>query len=109
MLMLWLCVGLQLCDVLFSRSSIFLPVVCAYVGECIFCTNGCVNKTAHCPTHNMGLQYNIPYIYRVSRGQADWSLTHTSHKDTEQSTREASITLDGVTLTDSLIRRSPKE
>jgi hypothetical protein len=32
--------------------------------------------------------------------QADWTLTHTSDKDTEQSTIEASITLDGVTLTD---------
>jgi hypothetical protein len=31
-------------------------------------------------------------------------LTHTSHKGTEQSRIEASITLDGVTLTDSLIR-----
>jgi hypothetical protein len=38
------------------------------------------------------------------RAQADWALTHASHKDTEQSTIEASITLDGVTLTDSLIR-----
>jgi hypothetical protein len=34
----------------------------------------------------------------VFREQADWALTHTSHKDTEQSTIEASITLDGVTL-----------
>jgi hypothetical protein len=42
--------------------------------------------------------------YRVFRAQADWTLTHTSHKDTQQSTVEASITLDGVTLTDSLIR-----
>jgi hypothetical protein len=48
-------------------------------------------------------------IYRVFRAQADWTLTHTSHKDTEQSTIEASITLDGVTLTDSLIRWSPNE
>jgi hypothetical protein len=38
-------------------------------------------------------------LYRVFRAQADWALTHTSHKDTEQSTIEASITLDGVTLT----------
>jgi hypothetical protein len=38
------------------------------------------------------------------RAQADWTVTHTSHKDTEQSTIEASITLDSVTLTDSLIR-----
>jgi hypothetical protein len=48
-------------------------------------------------------------IYRVFRAQADWTLTHTNHKDTEQSTIEATITLDGVTLTDSLIRWSPNE
>jgi hypothetical protein len=48
-------------------------------------------------------------MYRVSSAQADWTLTHTSHKDTEQSTIEASITLDGVTLTASLIRWSPNE
>jgi hypothetical protein len=47
--------------------------------------------------------------YRVFRAQADWTLTHTSHKDTEQSTMEASVTLDGVTLTNSLIRWSPNE
>jgi hypothetical protein len=41
-------------------------------------------------------------IYKVFRAQADWTLTYTSHKDTEQSTVEASITLYGVTLTDSL-------
>jgi hypothetical protein len=41
--------------------------------------------------------------------QADWSLTHTSHRDTEQSTIEASVTLDRVTLTDLLIRWSPNE
>jgi hypothetical protein len=35
----------------------------------------------------------------VFRAQADWTLTHTSHKDTEQSTIETSITLNGVTLT----------
>jgi hypothetical protein len=40
------------------------------------------------------------YIYRLFRAQADWTWTHTSHKDTEQSTIEASITFDGVTLTD---------
>jgi hypothetical protein len=43
-------------------------------------------------------------IARVFRAQADWTLTYTSHEVTEQSTLEASITLDGVTLTDSLIR-----
>jgi hypothetical protein len=42
--------------------------------------------------------------YRAFRAQVDWTLTHTSHKDTEQSTTEASIIIDGVTLTDSLIR-----
>jgi hypothetical protein len=47
--------------------------------------------------------------YRVFSVQADWTLTHTSHKDTERSTIEASITLDGVTLTDPLIRWSPNE
>jgi hypothetical protein len=36
--------------------------------------------------------------------QADLTLTHTSHKDTEQSTIEAYITPDGVILTDPLIR-----
>jgi hypothetical protein len=44
------------------------------------------------------------YIYWVFRSQADWSSTHTSHKDTEQSTLESSVTLDGITQTDSLLR-----
>jgi hypothetical protein len=49
--------------------------------------------------------HSVSYIYiRVSRAQADWTLTHMSHKDTEQSTIEGYITLDGITLTDSLIR-----
>jgi hypothetical protein len=48
----------------------------------------------------MNIQVHI-YVY-VFRAQADWTLTH---KDTEQSTTEACFyTLDGVTLTDSLIR-----
>jgi hypothetical protein len=51
----------------------------------------------------------IPKLYRVFRAQADWTLTHTSHKDTDQSVMETSITLDGVTLTDSLIRWSPNK
>jgi hypothetical protein len=44
--------------------------------------------------------YNVYDVhkYRVFRAQADWTLTHRSHKDTEQST------IDCVTLTDSLIR-----
>jgi hypothetical protein len=46
-------------------------------------------------------------VYRVFRSRADWTLTHTSHKDTEQSTTQVSITPDGVTMTDSLIRSSP--
>jgi hypothetical protein len=43
-------------------------------------------------------------IYRVFRAQANWTLTHTSHKNTELSIMKASITLDGVTMTDPLIR-----
>jgi hypothetical protein len=50
------------------------------------------------------LPYPSVCMYRVFRAQADWTLTHTSHKNTEQSTIEASITTDGVTLTDPLIR-----
>jgi hypothetical protein len=46
----------------------------------------------------------VERMCRVFGAQADWTLTHTSHKDTEQSTIEAYITLDGVTLTDSLIK-----
>jgi hypothetical protein len=53
--------------------------------------------------------YNTIEVLRVFRAQADWTLTHTSHKDTEQSTIKASITLDGLILTDSLIRRSQYE
>jgi hypothetical protein len=45
-----------------------------------------------------------PYIYRLFKLQADWTLTHTNHKDTDQNTTAASIRLDGVTLADSLIR-----
>jgi hypothetical protein len=41
--------------------------------------------------------------YRQFGAQADWTLTHTSHK-TQQSMIEASIILDVVTLTDQLIR-----
>jgi hypothetical protein len=47
--------------------------------------------------------------YERFREQADWTLTHTSHRNTEQSTIEASVTLDDVTVTDLLIRRSPNE
>jgi hypothetical protein len=43
-------------------------------------------------------------IYRMFSAHADWTLTHGSHKDTEQSTTEASVTLNGITLTDPLIR-----
>jgi hypothetical protein len=48
-------------------------------------------------------------IHRVFSVQTDWTLTHTSHKYTEQSTIEASIILDGVTPTDSLVRWSPNK
>jgi hypothetical protein len=40
--------------------------------------------------------------YMVFSAQADWTLTHMSRKDTEQTTIASSITLDGVTLTDPL-------
>jgi hypothetical protein len=43
-------------------------------------------------------------LNRVFSSQANWTLTHTSHKDTEQSRIEASVTLDGITRTDSLLR-----
>jgi hypothetical protein len=43
------------------------------------------------------------------RAQADRTLTYVSHNDTGQSTIEASIILEGVTLTDSLIRQSHNE
>jgi hypothetical protein len=46
----------------------------------------------------------VHFKYRVFSAQAKWTLTHTSHKDTEQSAAEASITLDAVALSDSLIR-----
>jgi hypothetical protein len=46
----------------------------------------------------------LKYLYRVFSAQADWKLTHMSHKDIEHTTIEASITLDGVILTDSLTR-----
>jgi hypothetical protein len=49
---------------------------------------------------------NSPSVFRA---QADWALIHMSHRETEQSTIEASITLGGVTLNDSLIGWSPNE
>jgi hypothetical protein len=44
-------------------------------------------------------------FYWVFSAQADWTSAHTSHKNTDQSTIEASITLDGVIdrLTDKVI------
>jgi hypothetical protein len=45
-----------------------------------------------------------PELYRVFSAQAKQTLAHMSHKDTQQSTIEASVTFDGVTLNDSLIR-----
>jgi hypothetical protein len=48
-------------------------------------------------------------LYRMFSAQAGWTLTHTSHKDTEQSAVEASVTLDSITLTGLLIRWSQNE
>jgi hypothetical protein len=50
------------------------------------------------------MQICLIVLYWVFRAQADWTLAHTSHTDTEPRTIEASIIRDGVTLTDSLIR-----
>jgi hypothetical protein len=44
------------------------------------------------------------HLLKLSIELVDWTLTHTSYKDTEQSTIEAFITLDGITPTDTLIR-----
>jgi hypothetical protein len=44
------------------------------------------------------------YVITGVQRATDWTLTRTSHEDTEQSTIEASVTLNGVTRTDSLIR-----
>jgi hypothetical protein len=59
--------------------------------------------------HGVVLNYfsketTLSSIYRAFSTQADWTLTPTSHKDTEQSIIEAYIILDGLTLTESLIR-----
>jgi hypothetical protein len=62
-----------------------------------------MGETRHNIALLVPLQVRVIQIYRVSRAQADWTLTHTSHEDTEQSTTEATITFDGVTLTDPLI------
>jgi hypothetical protein len=40
-------------------------------------------------------------VNTIGCSERSWLDTHTSHKDTEQSTIEASITLGGITLTDS--------
>jgi hypothetical protein len=53
--------------------------------------------------------FGIGQMYRVFSAQAGWTLTQARHKDTEQNTIEASITLDGLTLTDPLISWSPNE
>jgi hypothetical protein len=37
--------------------------------------------------------------HQVFSASADWTMSRTIHKDTEQSTIDASVTLDGVTLT----------
>jgi hypothetical protein len=35
-------------------------------------------------------------MYRMFSAQADWTLSHMSHKHTEQSTIEISNTIDGI-------------
>jgi hypothetical protein len=54
--------------------------------------------------HSVALIRIISSIYWSISTQADCTLIDTSHKDKEEGTIEASITLDGVTLTDQQIR-----
>jgi hypothetical protein len=67
-----------------------------------------VQKLRNCFSDRPRLYGGHVCLYRMFRAQADWILTHTS-QDTEQITIEASVTLDGVTLTDPLIRWSSNE
>jgi hypothetical protein len=70
-----------------------------------------INRETSCVFIHLihGTSFCIALLYRVFRAQADWTLTDTSHKDTEQSTIEASITFNGIALIDSQIRWSPNE
>jgi hypothetical protein len=54
-----------------------------------------------------GLVFQALPSAEMFSAQVNWTLTHMSHKDTEQSTIEAPITLDDETVTDSLIRWPP--
>jgi hypothetical protein len=49
--------------------------------------------------HNVALRRHRQRTYISDVQRAVWLQTHTSHRDTEQSTIEAYITLDGITWT----------
>jgi hypothetical protein len=74
----------------------------------IFHANTFFSKLPYCFSKEQSFQLCFS-LYRVFRAQDDWTLTHTSHKGTEQRTIEASISLECVTLTDSLITWSPNK
>jgi hypothetical protein len=62
-----------------------------------------------CPVHVRAFLLADPpsngfYQIRLISERADWTFTDTSHKDTEHVIIKASITLDEIPLTDSLIR-----
>jgi hypothetical protein len=87
--------------------------ICRWTGcSELFVKDGCMNlelmqqTCTHMINTTWSNENKVTRKYRVFRTQADVTLTHTSHKDTEQSTIEASVTLDGITLTDLLIRWS---
>jgi hypothetical protein len=90
------------------RTLFFVGVVSFQLEPCKSTAKNLYSECNHVSSENYLLLTNasrIPaWLYRVFRAQADWTLTHMSHKDIEQSTVEASITLHGVTLTDSVIR-----
>jgi hypothetical protein len=77
--------------------------ICLYVVHGVNELMGCNLKIHGCAAWPTYVRTS-GYIYRVFSAQTDWTLTHTSLKDTEQSTIEPSIILDGVTLTGPLIR-----
>jgi hypothetical protein len=75
----------------------------------LMCTNLIANDVKNMENRQKYCKKHQVCTKRVFSAQADRTLTHRSHKNTEHSTIETSITFDGVTLTDSLIRRSPNE
>jgi hypothetical protein len=80
----------------------------------LLCSWNCVSPSIRLVVKKRYLVEQVVYVLGTPdtiecSAQADWTLTHTSHKNTGESTIETSTTLDGVTLTDILIRWSPNE